>query len=521
MKPAFNLIEEPWIPCLLPDNRTEEFGLREVLTRAHEIREIFHPSPLVATALHRLLLAILHRNFGPENLQAWKVLWQLGRFDEAVLEGYFNRWRGRFYLFHPERPFYQVPRMDEARNHPVQLLALEAAAGNNPTLFDHSFSDLPATFSPAQAACYLLARQGFSIGFGKSKPFYFSDSPLIRGYTVFVRGGNLWQTLILNIMGYNQERPIPQSGDDLPPWEQQSTPDPDPGGNHITGYINYLTWQSRKIHLIPEDEPPVVRYCQIQQNWKLPDPQPLDPFKSYRRDEKQGMLPRSLTADRAVWRDSHTLFQLGERPEILAWAGRIEGLRNSGEIEAQKVYQFSITGLATEAGKAANLILWRQERLPLPLAYLEDEELLGQLKIALDLAEKAHELLIRDLRWVAALILAPPTGGQGRKADKNEVARLVKSWAPGRLYWSRLEAPFRRLLVELPDDREEDEDGEPVYGTQRLPEWRCLVANAALESFQEVAAGLERSVRTLKAVARVEGPFRARLNKELLPGGEI
>jgi hypothetical protein len=232
------------------------------------------------------------------------------------------------------------------------------------------------------------------------------------------------------------------------------------------------------------------------------------------------MLPRSLTADRAVWRDSHTLFQLGERPEILAWAGRIEGLRNSGEIEAQKVYQFSITGLATEAGKAANLILWRQERLPLPLAYLEDEELLGQLKLALDLAKKAHELLIQNLRWLAALILAPSTGGQNRQADKNEVARLVKSWAPGRLYWSRLEAPFRRLLVELPEDRQEDEDGEPVYGTQCLPEWRRLVADVARESFQEVAAGLERSVRSLKAVARVEGSFLARLKQELLPGGE-
>lgn len=513
MKPYFNLIDEPWIPCLMPDNRLQEFGLWEVLVRAPEIREISHPSPLVVTAVHRLLLALLHRNFGPESLAAWKELWERGSFEAQVLLQYFDRWRERFFLFHPERPFYQVPRMEDAKVHPVQLLALEAAAGNNPTLFDHHFSDQPATFSPARAACYLLARQAYSIGLGKSRPFYFSDSPLIRGYAILVLGNNLFQTLALNLLPVYQDSPIPRRGDeDLPSWELPSLPEPDPRGNPVTGYIAYLTWQSRRIHLIPEGYPPVVRFCQLQQNWKLPELAPLDPFKSYRRDEKQGLVPRGLSSERAVWRDCHALLELQERPEVLASLAQKKATLRDG-----KDFQFSITGVATEGGKAAQLILWRSERLPLPLAYLEDVNLLGELRLALDVSEKGHDCLNQHMRNLAELVLAPPVPGQKRQAVSQEVARLVKSWAPGRRYWSRLEAPFRHLMAELPEDRTENEDGEVLYGTRLLPDWRRTVYQAAWQSFKEVANGLEKTVRSLKAVAQVEGRFKAALKREIVP----
>jgi len=520
MQPRFNLIDEPWIPCIFPNNRIIHLGLLDTLVRAREIREIFHTSPLVVMALHRLLLAILHRNFGPETLEDWQKLWQRGRWEENQLKNYFARWHDRFYLFHPERPFYQVPEMPKAKKHPVQILALEAAAGNNTTLFDHNFSDRPLVLPASQAACYLLARQSYSIGLGKSHPFYFQDSPLIRGYTVFILGNNLWESLMLNLVNYNQERPFPHQDQDIPCWEMKRLPDPDKSGNSISGYLSYLTWQSRRIHLIPEGNPIQVRLCQIQQNLKLPDPTPLDPFKTYSRDEKKGWVAKGLQPERAVWRDSHALFQKAQnsfrRPGVFDWAARIETLRKNGKIEALKDYRFIVTGVVTEAGKAANLILWRQERLPLPLAYLEDKDLLAKLQEALAWAEKAHDLLHQALRQVAQEILSPPP----RTPDRNEVNRLLQSWAPGRLYWPRLETPFRRLLVELPEDREEDEEGEPVYGRRSLLAWRGLVADAARKSFQEVAAGLENSLRSLKAVAQVQGVFQTCIIKELLPGGD-
>ena len=50
---------------------------------------------MVTAALHRLLLAVLHRVFGPENLATWKRLWQAGRFDATALDDYWRRWAAR------------------------------------------------------------------------------------------------------------------------------------------------------------------------------------------------------------------------------------------------------------------------------------------------------------------------------------------------------------------------------------------------------------------------------------------
>src|SRR5712692_7117527 len=115
MMPSFNLVDQPWIPCLLPDERKpQDLSLRDTLTRAHEVREVLASSPLVTMALHRLLLAVLHRNFGPRDFNVWKSLWAGGRWDGKVVTEYFAQWHSRFYLFNNGRPFYQAPRLQKA-----------------------------------------------------------------------------------------------------------------------------------------------------------------------------------------------------------------------------------------------------------------------------------------------------------------------------------------------------------------------------------------------------------------------
>ena len=74
MTASFDLISQPWIPCVRRDGTTAEFGLRDVLVQAHALRELGGESPLVTAALHRLLLAILHRVFGPDGYDAWYAL---------------------------------------------------------------------------------------------------------------------------------------------------------------------------------------------------------------------------------------------------------------------------------------------------------------------------------------------------------------------------------------------------------------------------------------------------------------
>ena len=104
---SFNLVDEKWIPCIMLDDTFRELGILETLSKAHDIKEIFDPSPLVNAALYRLLLAILHRNFGPPSIEEWKVMWESGHFDKSTLQDYFNKWHSRFDLFDKEHPFYQ------------------------------------------------------------------------------------------------------------------------------------------------------------------------------------------------------------------------------------------------------------------------------------------------------------------------------------------------------------------------------------------------------------------------------
>jgi CRISPR system Cascade subunit CasA len=475
----------------------------------------------VVTALHRLLLAILHRNFGPESLSNWKDLWEPGCWDEAKLSSYLDQWHYRFDLFHQERPFYQVPKMENATVHPVQKLVEEAAWGNNPTLFDHNYKDRPIPLSPAQAARYVVAYQAFAVaGLAGPKQVNFSDAPLTRGYSVMVLGDNLFETLALNLL------PPPwDERNDQPIWEQDVPARFDKGGTYPCGLADYFTWQSRHLNLIRGDDTSVTN-CQIVQNLKLPEGFHHDPFKCYRKDEQRKMLlPLKINPEKALWRDSHTLFQKAgnlpgrggssQRPEVFNWLARTQS------ILPHRNFRFSITGLAADQAK---VFLWRQETLPLPPAYLEhNEELLSSLIMAIRLSEGVSQILNSGLYKVAQLMLSPgydPKNKNSRKPDSQAVKNLLKSWAPERFYFSQLEAPFRRLLLDLPEDRGKDKDGEIEYGCRTMPIWGRVLKQAAQEAFGTIADGLSGSGRALKAVAQVEGRFKAALAGKISEGGE-
>src|SRR5205823_1725674 len=135
------------------------------------------------------------------------------------------------------------------------------------------------------------------------------DAPLVRGFTVLALGANLFETLALNLIVYNEETPIPFQGTDIPAWERDADEPPRKEGTPVRGYLDYLTWQSRRIHLISASGSDAIVGCQVLQNHRLPPSPPLDPFKAYRVSKEQGYVPRGIDAERALWRDSHALFQ--------------------------------------------------------------------------------------------------------------------------------------------------------------------------------------------------------------------
>jgi len=377
---SFSLIDEPWIPCLLHDGSACELGLREVLLRAHEIGEVRDASPPATVTIHRLLLAILHRVFGPASREEWARMWKAGQFDAGTLGDYLTAWQGRFDLFDPERPFYQDASIpDEAKHRgPLSLLQPERASGNMPTLFDHSMDEPGIPMAPSLAARAILVHQGYSLGGrGKGSADYLLGAPLLVGAVVLLRGDNLFRTLMLNLtVGYvpGSNIPMPSTSADRPRWELDDA----------------MTFHQRA--------PTGLATVTLQ-----------DPMMAWRSDEKLGWRALRLGRDRALWRDSTALFRskgTGDAVPVKALVATASLVLDK-ELPISACYSLDVLGLSS---KQAKVFLWRHERMPLPLALLGDPDLLDGVREALDMADGCAGALWKALRRLAGILLVPIQG---------------------------------------------------------------------------------------------------------------
>lgn len=119
----FNLLDEPWVRVMRPDCTVDEVSLTQALLHAHEYTDLAGEMPTQDAAVIRVLLALLFAVFTRVDVEGreipfakttdaitrWRAIWELGRFPEQPLRDYFARWHDRFWLFDPDRPFFQVP----------------------------------------------------------------------------------------------------------------------------------------------------------------------------------------------------------------------------------------------------------------------------------------------------------------------------------------------------------------------------------------------------------------------------
>ena len=501
MSLSFNLIDEPWIPCLRPDNTLIELGLREAILRAHEVREIAAESPLTTGALYRLLLTLLHRVYGPADEDAWLALWQAGRWEAGPLDAYLGRWRDRFDLFDPQHPFLQ--RADpRAGSVPAAVVVPELWSRRNPTLFQHYVEDLGIALTPPQAARAMLATLSFGLAGTSGLGTNYTFAPCVDGAVFLAEGDSLFETLCLNLARY----PRPEDGpDDRPAWEVD---DPSqPRRDRPLGRLDLYTWPNRNILLIPESHggSVVVREATMAPNLPL-HPDVLDPMKCFRVDAKRGHLPLRFTEERALWRDVTVLLAATEssRPPLAAWW--LRRLAEWGYLPRGRRLRFVAMGMANDQAKV-NFI--RAERLPLPLEYLAEKALVDAIEEALRLAEEVARQLWGAAQTLARVLLSPENGGtDAREPRREDVASLTGQWAVERHYWSRLELPFRELLVALPGD---------LTGSRLA--WRETLRTRACEALEWVCRSFEQDLRRIKAVVRARDQLRTGLARVLRTEG--
>lgn len=508
--PSFNLVDRPFIPCLLGDGSSVEWDLLTTLGRADDIVEIRDGSPVVTLALHRFLLAILHRSFGPTNRQAWADLWRAGRFDAAALKTYLDRWRDRFDLFHPQHPFYQHATYRGENSKGPNLLAREMARGNNPTLFDHTTDDGGLSLPSAAVARFLIAEQAYAVGGGRSDFGYTTHGPLVGGLCFLPMGANLFQTLMLSFIRYPDEAVLGGGQMDLPAWEQD-VPPPDAPTAPL-GYLDYLTCQSRSIRLDPDESGEHVVGVSYAQGRAIKLPEAFrEPMFAYRRHEERGLLPIQLSEDRVLWRDSHALFQFKEGGDFLG-PGTLHAIaqhREAGVLSSNHLFRLAALGLCTDKAKVN---LWRHETMPLPLAFLCDATATEALTTGLQRAEEASKKIYSAARSAVERYL--DAVNDKPKTDKKRVAAMVDSLAPQSLYWSALNVPFRKFYLALAD--------RPFDRQQLLADWACnTVYRAALHAFDRSVGSLDGSARALRAAAEGRSSLLYQLNTLVQPHKEF
>lgn len=506
---SFNLIDQKWIPCVHLDGHMEEYSLRDTLTQAQILRGIQGDFPLETASIYRLIIAVLHSVFrGPSNQSVWAELWSLRKWDMQQIDNYLNAWQDRFDIFHPLKPFYQIAD-DRAKPKSIISLVMDMAAGNMGTLFDHHNEIEGEAISPAKAARTIITAQTFGLA-GLALPGApFTDAPWARGVIFFVEGSNLFETLALNLLPYPDEKRNNMSSgtNDKPAWEND---DPYKPMRQIPmGYLDYLTWQNRRVLLIPEGDvnSPIVRSITVAPGLRL-DANILDPMKLYRSGKKEaGFISTRFTEDRALWRDSATLFGLNNQkgnfpPKTFYF---LADLAVNGYIPSHQLYRFMAMGMANDQAK---IEFFQEQHLPLILDYLENEELVERLSSALELAEQIRFSLRIASQWLALLIVSPKSDGMKwpeiDRISKTNAENLITHWNISRYYWQQLEIPFMQLLGELPKHPES------------IQTWLSTVQQTAWNALEQAINYAGNDAIALKAAVRARNMLGYSL-KEFFP----
>jgi CRISPR system Cascade subunit CasA len=349
IKKEFNLLHETWILVIKPDGETEEVSLLELFKRAPEFTGLAGEMPTQDVAILRLLLAILHavfERYAPdgssktldtpgEALLRWKELWDRGSFPIEIIKKYLLCFEERFYLFHPEYPFYQVAKLDKSTNYTAaKLNGTLSESSNKIRLFKNRSGDSKEFLRYPEAARWLLYVNAYDDTSAKPKvkglpspgTGWLGKLGLIAAY-----GGNLFESLLLNLV-FLKDGENELWGGEKPVWELEyvkarerteiSIPD---------NQSELLTLQSRRLLLKRQDDL-IVGYALLggdffQKENTFSEQMTVWRNSARKKTEQAEYLPKRHDPEKQIWRDFSALVvqnQGKRRPGIVNWISRLK-----------------------------------------------------------------------------------------------------------------------------------------------------------------------------------------------------
>lgn len=340
----FNLLDEPWIVALKPNGTTEKVSLVDALDRAGEFRGLAGELPTQDAAVLRLLLAVLHTVVSRydcdgeeapfespmEALDRWAEIWMAKSFPMNVVRAYLAQYHDRFWLFDPERPFYQVPEIGKGTSCSAAKLNGELSESNNKLrLFPQRSGRDRAALPYDEAARWLLHLNAFDdTSSKKASP---SNESISTGWlgdlgVVMAEGDTLFETLMLNLVllkdGGNK-----LWAEECPVWERESVDRRERIRIRMPGNLSGLyTLQSRRIEL-KRVGGKVNAFTLIGGELLNKDNALAEPMTLWRNNAKNNedvplYQPRQHTPARQFWRDFAPLVSQQEgsvRPGVVNW----------------------------------------------------------------------------------------------------------------------------------------------------------------------------------------------------------
>lgn len=510
---SFNVLTEPWIPVVDDGGVVREYGILEVLARAHELNGVTDPAPPFEFGMYRLLTAFLLDALQLAEPRRLLKVFQAGKFDAGELRRYAESvgWN-RFDLFDPAQPFLQsAPSPDEKAKSVAELFQW-IPTGTFSIHFNHSRPEDQA-IAPAICARALTAVAPFMTAGGAGYSPSINGSPPLY---VLVQGKNLFETLLLNSYALSD---LGLKGKEPPAWA--SATDVTPKASRVCGsLLEGLTWRPRRVTLFPgeggkctytdEGSDVLVRNIVLSFGFKYDGENWTDPQVAYRSTDK-GRFPLRAQEDRELWRDTGPLMALREgdyagldgrlrfeRPRVI---GQWQELKEAGLIDEARELDVVVYGLRTD-GKM-KIFEWQRERLALP-AQIAGNPLAGaQLQNAVDLADSVAYCL------KVALKQAYPRKGGGNKAAFD---RLIDS--SSREFWRMVRAEFEGGFLSALVEQDRNDSAAPAA---LLGEWKKTIHKTGQTCLEQALDSLDADSDALERQVDARGFFRGVVRARLYP----
>ena len=364
--PHYDLRFEPWIPIERLDGTADLVSIRDALVGAHQIRRISSEIPGEGLALLRFLLSFVYCiNYELEGAgekqkkECWKRLRSQGNFEADLIDEYLADYPNEFDLFDEEHPFYQIPGlayMGEKESDPVSELMLDVPkpekflfSMRSPEHLDSLPFDLAARYLVVAQALDTAGIKSPVVGntSAKSGKAYAPKGALGTGWCgalggIYLEGQNLFETLLLNFVLFLSNVSV-IAPDDYAPWEREA-PSADTCQREPTGPVDLLTWQSRRIRLIPSGDGSCVRGVIISYGDVLipANKQRFEMMTGWRESKQQQkklgtatvpLMPVAPDTARALWRGLPSLLALADggklRPGVIRWMSELQDAQST------------------------------------------------------------------------------------------------------------------------------------------------------------------------------------------------